>query len=193
MSVFYKHEWDEENREVTLYINPTEAFYEFSVEYVNQKRPKERKEGLLIAVRTYVNENLPQKTTINSYRIKFQQFLIAVFKEKDQNVTMEPENIEFGYFKVRKDDTLREISNLLQVRQAELMENNHLTNDTLLVGMELMVPIYRHTVISSDSLQKIAQRFDSTREAIRRMNNLTTDCLTPGLELKVPRSTINEH
>jgi LysM repeat protein len=69
-----------------------------------------------------------------------------------------------------------------------MRRENNMSSDTLFVGMELKIPVYRHTVVASDSLQKVAERFDTSKAAIRTINKLQTDCLCPGMELKIPRS-----
>ncbi|WP_169865028.1 LysM peptidoglycan-binding domain-containing protein [Sutcliffiella halmapala] len=186
MSLFYKHEWDEENKELTLYINPSEAFFEFAVEFTNQKGSNERKENLLGAARQYSKQLLPVTQNIKSYRVKFQQFLVAILKEKQESLLTEPEIGEYGFYKIKPNDTLKDISQLLQINESVLMKENNLVSDTLFVGMELKIPAYRHTVVPSDSLQKVAQRYDTTKEAIRKINKLNTDCISPGLELKIP-------
>lgn len=187
MSLFYKHEWDEENKQLTLFINPSEAFYEFAVEFAEQKSGAEKKGSLLILARQYSKQFLPPQTKVNSYRVKLQNFLVAVMKEKQNEAILESDTSEYGFYKVMPDDTLKDICQLLQTKEALLIRENNLSSDTLFVGMELKVPVYRHTVVASDSLQKIAERFDTSSSAIRSMNKLQTDCLCPGMELKIPR------
>lgn len=186
MSLFYKHEWDEENKQLTLFIDPSEAFYEFAVEFAEHKNGTEKKGSLLVLARQYSKQFLPQ-TKVNSYRVKFQNFLVAVLKEKQTEAILESDTSEYGFYKVMPDDTLKDICHLLRTEEALLMSENNLSGDTLFVGMELKVPVYRHTVVASDSLQKVAERFDTSKAAIRSMNKLQTDCLCPGMELKIPR------
>jgi len=187
VSLFYKHEWDEENKQLTLFINPSEAFYEFAVEFAEQKSGAEKKGSLLVLARQYSKQFLPPQTKVNSYRVKLQNFLVAVMKEKQNEAILESDTSEYGFYKVMPDDTLKDICQLLQTKEALLIRENNLSSDTLFVGMELKVPVYRHTVVASDSLQKIAERFDTSSSAIRSMNKLQTDCLCPGMELKIPR------
>jgi LysM repeat protein len=187
VSLFYKHEWDEENKLLTLFIDPTEAFYEFAVEFAQKKGGADKKGSLLVLARQYSKQFLPPQTKVNTYRVKFQKFLVAVMKEKENEASMESETPEYGYYKVMPNDTLKDICQLLQTEEALLRKENNMHSDTLFVGMELKVPVYRHTVVSSDSLQKVAERFDTSKAAIRSMNKLQTDCLCPGMELKIPR------
>ncbi|MCA1319051.1 LysM peptidoglycan-binding domain-containing protein [Bacillus tianshenii] len=187
MSLFYKHEWDEENKQLTLYINPSEAFYEFAVELAQPKNGSEKKGSLLVLARQYSKQFLPPQTKVNGYRVKFQNFLVAVMKEKQNEAIRESDILDYGYYKVMPDDTLKDICLQLQTKEALVRQENEMQSDTLFVGMELKVPVYRHTVVASDSLHKIAERFDTSKAAIRSMNKLQTDCLCPGMELKIPR------
>ncbi|NMH72638.1 LysM peptidoglycan-binding domain-containing protein [Bacillus sp. RO2] len=187
MSIYYKYDWDEQNKELTVYINPTEAFYEFSVEYAGNHEKLSKRRNLLESARRLASEVLPKGTVVNSYRVKFQQFLIAVLDEKN-GVTRELlEGQACGNYKVKHNETLKDISQMFSVDENSLKKVNHLESDTIFTGMNLRVPCYLHTVVTSDSLLKIAQRYDISRESVRQLNNLDTDCLKTGQELKIPK------
>ncbi|WP_226681012.1 LysM peptidoglycan-binding domain-containing protein [Sutcliffiella horikoshii] len=187
MSIYYKYDWDEQNKELTVYINPTEAFYEFSVEYAGTHEKLSKRKNLLDAARKLASEVLPKGKEVKSYRVKFQQFLIAVLDEKNGATREFLEGPACGSYKVKQNETLKDLSQMFSVDENSLRKVNQLDRDTLFVGMNLKVPCYLHTVVTSDSLMKIAQRYDISRESIRQLNDLHTDCLKIGQELKVPK------
>ncbi|QFT88672.1 D-gamma-glutamyl-meso-diaminopimelic acid endopeptidase CwlS precursor [Bacillus sp. THAF10] len=189
MGIFYKHEWDEENHELTLYINSDEAFYEFAAEYAGENHIHPKRKTLLEAARYYAGKTLAKGTPINSYRIKFQQFLIAVLEEKNGSVREVLEGPTFGYIKIKEGDTLKDIAHNLDMDEMSLKSANSITSDTVFVGMELKVPCYHHIVVMSDSLYKIANKYDVSKEAIRILNKLHTDCLQIGQALIIPKRT----
>jgi len=187
MSIYYKYDWDEENKELTVYINPTEAFYEFSVEYAGNHDKLSKRKNLLDAARKLASEVLPKGTEANTYRVKFQQFLIAVLDEKNGATRELLEGPACGNYKVKQNDSLKDIAQMFSVDEDCLRKVNKLDSDTIFIGMNLKVPCYLHTVVTSDSLLKIAQRYDISRESIRQLNHLDTDCLKIGQELKIPK------
>ncbi|MGD6871794.1 LysM peptidoglycan-binding domain-containing protein [Sutcliffiella horikoshii] len=189
MSIYYKYDWDEQNKELTVYINPTEAFYEFSVEYASNHEKLSKRKSLLDSARKLASEVLPKGTVVNSYRVKFQQFLIAVLDENNGATRELLEGPACGRYKVKQNETLKDISQMFSVDENSLRKVNQLDGDTIFVGMNIKVPCYLHTVLTSDSLLKIAKRYDISRDPIRRLNNLDTDCLKIGQELKIPKRT----
>lgn len=187
MSIYYKYDWDEENKELTVYINPTEAFYEFSVEYAGNHEKLSKRKNLLDSARKLAIEVLPKGAVVNSYRVKFQQFLIAVLDEKNGATRELLEGPACGNYKVKHNDTLRGIAAKFSMDEKTLRQVNNMQDDSLFIGMNLKVPCYLHTVVTSDSLLKIAQRYDISRDSIRQLNKLETDCLKIGQELKIPK------
>ena len=187
MSIYYKYDWDEENKELTVYINPTEAFYEFSVEYASNHEKLSKRKNLLDSARKLASEVLPKGKGVNSYRVKFQQFLIAVLDEKNGATREFLEGPACGNYKVKQNDTLRDIAAKFSMDEKTLRQVNNMEDDSLFIGMNLKVPCYLHTVVTSDSLLKIAQRYDISRDSIRQLNKLETDCLKIGQELKIPK------
>lgn len=187
MSIFYKYEWDEPNRELTVFINPTEAFYEFAVEYAADNQQQSKRKTLLESARKFAQRVLPKDTVVDSYRIKFQQFLVAVLDEKNGVGRELMEGPAHANYKVNANETLTDIARTLTMDEASLKKANQLEADTVFVGMDLKVPCYHHTVVTSDSILKIAQRYDISRDSIRKLNKLSTDCLKIGQELKIPK------
>nr|WP_269151550.1 LysM peptidoglycan-binding domain-containing protein [Sutcliffiella horikoshii] len=88
---------------------------------------------------------------------------------------------------VKNDETLKDIAQMLTIDDASLKKANQMEGDTVFVGMNLKVPCYLHTVVTSDSILKIAQRYDISKDSIRKLNSLRTDCLKIGQELKIPK------
>ncbi len=189
MSIFYKYEWDEANRELTVFINPTEAFYEFAVEYADNNNDQHisKRKNLLDSARRYAQSVLAKGTVVKSYRVKFQQFLVAVLDEKNGATRELMEGPAHANYKVGGNETLRDIAQELTIDEASLKKANQMKEDTVFVGMNLKVPCYLHTVVTSDSIMKIAQRYDISRNSIRKLNTLSTDCLRIGQELKIPK------
>ncbi|WP_339145637.1 MULTISPECIES: LysM peptidoglycan-binding domain-containing protein [unclassified Sutcliffiella] len=187
MSIFYKYEWDEENKELTVFINPAEAFYEFAAEYAANDHQVPKRKNLLDSARKFAQSVLPKGTVVGSYRVKFQQFLVAVLEEKNGATRELMEGPAQANYLVKSGETLKDIAQLLTIDEASLKKANQMTGDTLFVGMNLKVPCYLHTVVTSDSILKIAQRYDISRDSIRKLNSLRTDCLKIGQELKIPK------
>nr|WP_285841811.1 LysM peptidoglycan-binding domain-containing protein [Sutcliffiella horikoshii] len=130
---------------------------------------------------------LPKGTAVESYRIKFQQFLVAVLDEKNGAGRELIEGPAHAVYKIQSNETLEDIAQKLSINETCLKKANHLEGDTVFAGMDLKIPCYLHTVVTSDSIIKIAQRYDISREAIRKMNSLSTDCLKIGQSLKIPK------
>ncbi|MCG1020444.1 LysM peptidoglycan-binding domain-containing protein [Sutcliffiella horikoshii] len=187
MSIFYKYEWDEENKELTVFINPTEAFYEFAAEYAPNDHHVPKRKSLLDSARKFAQRVLPEGTVVGSYRVKFQQFLVAVLDEKNGATRELMEGPAQANYLVKNDETLKDIAQMLTIDDASLKKANQMEGDTVFVGMNLKVPCYLHTVVTSDSILKIAQRYDISKDSIRKLNSLRTDCLKIGQELKIPK------
>ncbi|WP_198530494.1 LysM peptidoglycan-binding domain-containing protein [Bacillus sp. LL01] len=187
MNIFYKYEWDEANRELTVFINPTEAFYEFAAEYTTNNQNEPKRKNLLESARRFAQTVLPNGTSVKSYRVKFQQFLVAVLDEKNGATRELMEGPAHVNYKVNSNETLKDIAQMLTIDEASLKKANQLEGDTVFVGMNLKVPCYLHTVVTSDSILKIAQKYDISRDSIRKLNTLSTDCLKIGQELMIPK------
>ncbi|AST91576.1 LysM peptidoglycan-binding domain-containing protein [Sutcliffiella cohnii] len=195
MSLFYKHEWDEENKELTLYINQTVAFSEFASELLPRNlKNNNAKNTLLEAAKEYVQTNIGSFNQISTYRIKFQNFLVAVLpKNKVANSNETTGNNEsfqytdYVYYIVQDSEKLKEICNLLNVKEETIRAYNGLTEDNISSGMKLKIPVYHHTVVTADSLHRIAQKYNVSKESIRVINNFSTDCLSLGQQIVIPK------
>lgn len=195
MNLFYKHEWDEENKELTLYINQTVAFSEFASELLPRNlKNNNAKNTLLEAAKEYVQSNIGSLNQVSTYRIKFQNFLVAVLpKNKVANSnetsgnTDSFQNNEYIYYIVQDNETLKGICNFLNVKVETIRGYNGLKEDDIYTGMKLKIPVYHHTVVTADSLHRIAQKYNVSKESIRVINNFSTDCLSLGQQIVIPK------
>ncbi|WP_096154828.1 MULTISPECIES: LysM peptidoglycan-binding domain-containing protein [Bacillus] len=187
MSLFYKHEWDEENKELTLFINQTFAFYELASDLIqNKKNESPVKQNLLEAAREYVNSQFVDKKKVKTYRIKMQNFLVSVFQAKEYDEGPLVDN-DVTYYKTNKTVKVNELAEELCINCKTLQSINDLTESFVPSGTKLKIPIYHHTVVTADSLRRIAQKYDVTMESIREINQLQTDCLKAGQHLVIPK------
>ena len=92
---------------------------------------------------------------------------------------------------VKKGDTLYSIAKRYGMTVDELKDLNHITNDILSIGQELIItdentnPLDTYTVKSGDTLYSIANRFGHTVDEIKQLNHLTSDILSVGQVLNI--------
>ncbi|MDX5475779.1 MAG: LysM peptidoglycan-binding domain-containing protein [Bacillaceae bacterium] len=187
MNLFYKHEWDEENKELTLYINQTFAFYELSSDFIHkEKNGSQVKQNLLEAAKEYVLSNFTKGEKVKTYRIKMHHFLVSVFQAKEDGEES-IEDYDVAYFEPKKTVKVNELAKELCINCKTLQSLNGITEPFVSSGTKLKIPIYHHTVVTADSLRRIAQKYDVTMESIREINQLETDCLKAGQHLIIPK------
>lgn len=97
-------------------------------------------------------------------------------------------------YTVKRGDSLYSIAQKFGITVNELKASNNLTNDTLVIGQQLIIPqsdvsgdLYQ--VQKGDTLYSISRKLGVSVADLRRVNSLTTDTLTPGQMLTIP--TIN--
>lgn len=113
---------------------------------------------------------------------------VLFLKEQDMNQK------EFTIYKVEKNDTLYSIATKYNTTVDELKKVNSLTNNTLSIGQQLLVPkaeeannkktVYK--VQKGDSLWKIAQKYNIPVTELIENNQLENLTLQIGQELQVP-------
>ncbi len=95
---------------------------------------------------------------------------------------------------VQRGDTLGEIALRYGSTVAAIRQANNLSNDRIIAGQTLEVPIVSgavsqaltHTVQKGDTLSGIASRYGVPVAGIRAANGLTTDLIVVGQELIIP-------
>ena len=105
-----------------------------------------------------------------------------------------PEGAEGNYYVVKSGDTLYGIAKKYGVSVDELKVQNNLTNNTLTIGMTLVIPEVEsvdtpdeniYVVKSGDTLYSIANKYGMTVNELKNLNNLTSDVLSIGQQLTV--------
>ncbi len=104
---------------------------------------------------------------------------------------------QMAEYVVHSGDTLSSIAVKFGTSVDELIRLNHLSSETIQVGMVLKVPqsaqptqapgYQSYVVRPGDTLFGLAERFDTTIGELRAFNNLTSDTLRIGQVLRVPR------
>lgn len=99
-------------------------------------------------------------------------------------------------YTVKRGDSLYNIAQQFGITVNELKASNNLTNDTLVIGQQLIIPqsdvsgdLYQ--VQKGDTLYSISRKLGVSVADLRRVNSLITDTLTPGQMLTIP--TINSN
>jgi LysM repeat protein len=100
----------------------------------------------------------------------------------------ETDTSNYKIYKVAKGDSLWSISRKYDIPVNELIEINNLTNLTLQIGQELLVPNIEveetpnntYIVTSGDTLWTIAKNNNITVDELKNLNNLSSNLLTVG-------------
>lgn len=102
-----------------------------------------------------------------------QKLLIPISSEQIAN--------EITYI-VQKGDNLYKIANQYGISVNELKNYNNLSNNSLQIGQQLIIPVSTITYVvkSGDNLYSIANKYNTTVNEIKTKNNLTTNNLQIG-------------
>jgi len=106
-------------------------------------------------------------------------------------------NPNYIVYIVKRGDSLYRIAQQYNTTVDTIKSFNNLTNNTLSIGQELLIPISQieeistitYIVKSGDSLWSIAQRYNTTVNEIRELNNLTNNSLSIGQRLLIPNNS----
>lgn len=111
-------------------------------------------------------------------------------------------NIDENVYIVKAGDTLYSIARRLNTTVDELKSINGLTNNTLSIGQQLLIPGYydnepevsykQYIVQPGDTLYKIALNNNTTVDELKSINNLTSNTLSINQELNIPVTNDSE-
>ena len=95
---------------------------------------------------------------------------------------------EYDLYTVEKGDSLWSISKKYGITFQKLIDINNLSNLTLQIGQQLLVPKTNNNyymVQSGDTLWSVAKRNNLTVQELKDLNNLTSNLLTIGQQLLI--------
>ena len=95
---------------------------------------------------------------------------------------------DYDLYTVEKGDSLWSISKKYGITFQELIDINNLSNLTLQIGQQLLVPKTNNNyymVQSGDTLWSVAKRNNLTVQELKDLNNLTSNLLTIGQQLLI--------
>lgn len=95
-------------------------------------------------------------------------------------------NIEYDTYIVKKGDSLWAISRKYNISVKELIEINNLTDLTLQINQQLLVPKTNkniYIVEAGDTLWSIARKNNMTVEELKSLNNLNSNLISVGQEI----------
>jgi membrane-bound lytic murein transglycosylase D len=99
----------------------------------------------------------------------------------------------YGYYTVRKGDTLTSVSRFTGVSVAQLKQYNHITNNTIKYGQKIKYPVDRtsafsnvtYTVQAGNTLSGIAKKYHVSLFALMQWNNLKDQNIRIGQRLVI--------
>ena len=104
----------------------------------------------------------------------------------------------YDSYVVKSGDTIYSIANLYGVNPSVIRELNDLSDDVVIVGEQLLVPISSdvvdtdvtsyidYRIVSGDTLYSIAKRYGVSVDELKRLNNLSNNNLSIGQVIKIP-------
>ena len=112
---------------------------------------------------------------------------------------------DYLVYTVKSGDSLWKIASMFDTTVNTLKSINNLSNDSLTINQQLLVPKKKdidisidkndqgimYTVKSGDSLWKIANSYGISVDALKSANNLSSDNLSIGQKLLIPISDVN--
>ena len=112
-----------------------------------------------------------------------------------QKLKLWSQDIQDGWYVVRRGDTLSEIAFRHRVSVSHLRQLNDLKSDTIRLGQKIRLrressidQTTTHTVRRGDTLSKIALRYDTSVHSLRKLNGLRGDRIAVGAVLKIAAS-----
>ena len=108
-----------------------------------------------------------------------------------QNNTNEDDNLEeneYSFYTVIKGDSLWEIAKKFGIPVTELINMNNLTNLTLQIGQQLLVPKVQedlYIVKAGDTLWSVARENGLDVNTLKELNNLSSNLLSVGQILRI--------
>ena len=105
---------------------------------------------------------------------------------------------DYETYIVKTGDNLSNIASRYGISVNDLRSINNLTNDTLFIGQQLLVPIgsdvidtnitnyVDYRIVSGDTLYSIANRYGVSVDELKSLNNLSNNSLSIGQVIKVP-------
>lgn len=117
-----------------------------------------------------------------------QELTIPGYKDEEETQNIE----DYMIYTVEKGDSLWKISKEFDIPVNELIKINNLTDLTLQINQQLLVPNKKQETIEEDiyivkkgdTLWSVARENNIDVETLKRINNLTTNLLTIGQKLK---------
>lgn len=199
MNAFKYHKLEENQDGYTLYLYLDDSLTEFSLEFIEKFRRKDKKLNQNIS--DYVKEEFPNKK-INTCKILFGSVLVCSLSfagvanpkiAKAENITTNPSST---IHTVQSGDSLWKISQKYNVSIDNIKEYNALTSENIYVGQQLYltqpptkekptIEYEYYTVQKGDSLWGISKKYNTTVNEIKSFNNLTSDSIIVGQKLKV--------
>ena len=124
------------------------------------------------------------------------------FKKKVYaQLSASPRSKVLSRYKVKKGDTLSEISKIYSNSIEEIVKLNNLESTSILAGQELLIykqvyvdktfnkdQSFIYVVKKGDSLSMIAKKFEIKTKDLKKMNNLVSNNIQPGQVLKILKS-----
>lgn len=199
MNSFKDYRLEKSQDGYTLYLYLNENSTEFSTEFLERYKKKDKKVNQNMC--EYIKENFPNKK-INTVKIILGTVLVGSLTlaggikpeiVEAQTMSASPSPV---IHTVQSGDSLWKISQKYNVSIDTIKKYNNMTSDNIYVGQKLYVtkpPTKQtsnidyeyYTVQKGDSLWGISKKYNTTINEIKSLNNLTSDVIDVGQKLKI--------
>jgi membrane-bound lytic murein transglycosylase D len=115
--------------------------------------------------------------------------------KKDVTTTTTVKSDNYSYHRVKKGETISQISEKYKVSVSSIRNWNNLSGDKIIAGETLKIKKggeiltggrnYYHLVTRGESLYTIAKKYNTTIQKIKSLNNLSGSKIKAGQKLKV--------